>query len=202
MKKRALILIALALAACLAAAPAAAGGRWMLGLDGLSSNIQDNNEEDNISVEEKAGGVGFHVGYRFSPSFMLRLYGGSADHATTNPDVDIRFGSGLLELAYLFREGQAFRPYLFGGAGGFTLESQQESLLFKAEGAGVSFGGGVNYHVSKTISLHGSLRLEAVNWSKLSATITLNDGSELAGATPIEDSGFASKATFGVAFWL
>jgi len=202
MKIHMLTLTALALAATLAANPAAAGDRWLIGLDGLSSQIEDNNDEDSISVEEKASGGAVQIGYRLSPNFMLRIYGGGVDHPTSDPEVDIRFVSGLFEGVYLFREGQSFRPYMFGGTGGFTLESQQESLLYKAEGWGVSFGGGAHYLVSSRVSLHGSLRLEAVNWNKVSVTYTAPDGSELAVETPVEESGFASKVTLGVAFWL
>ena len=202
MNMRTSSLTALALATALTASQVAAGDRWLIGLDGLSSHIEDNNDEDSISVDEKASGGALQIGYRFSPNFMLRIYGGTADHPTSDPKVDIRFGGGLFEGVYLYRDGQSLRPYMFGGVGGFGLESQQASLLYKAEGAGVSFGGGLHYLVSRRVSLHGSLRLEAVNWNTVSVTYTAPDGGELAVETPVEESGFASKVTFGVAFWL
>jgi len=180
---------------------AAQDGRWLIGLDGLSSHVEDNDEEDNISIEEQAGGAALQVGYRFSPSFMLRVYGGGANHPTSDPNIEIRFIGSLLEGVYLFGDGHAFRPYLFGGIGGFKLESQQDALLFAVEGAGISFGGGAHYLVSGSVSLHGSVRLEAVNWNKASVTYS-GPGGDIAMEAPVEDSGFASKVTFGVAFWL
>ncbi len=193
---------ALAIALVLAAGGAAAqDGRWMIGLDGLSSHIGDNDDEPAISVDEQAGGGALQVGYRFSPTFMLRLYGGGADHGTSDPDIDIRFMSSFLEGVFLFGESRPFRPYLFGGLGGFQLESQQGDLLFEANGAGISFGAGAHYLVGRSVSLHGSLRLEAVNWDKASVTYEAPDGSTLSVETPVDDSGFASKLTLGVAFW-
>ncbi len=154
MNMRTLTLTALALAATLVVSEAAAGDRWLIGLDGVNSHIEDNSDEDSISVDEKASGGALQIGYRFSPNFMLRIYGGTADHPTSDPKVDIRFGGGL------------------------------------------------HYLVSRRVSLHGSLRLEAVNWNTVSVTYTAPDGGELAVETPVEESGFASKVTFGVAFWL
>ncbi|MBU0740907.1 porin family protein [bacterium] len=202
MRRRPLPLTILSLLALLVAGAAAAqDGRWLLGLDGLSSHVQDNNEEDLVSVDEQSGGAALQVGYRFSPAFMLRVYGGGADHATNISGIDIRFVSSLLEGVYLFGEGRAFRPYLFGGVGGYKLESQQDALLFAAEGAGISFGGGAHYLVGGSVSLHGSVRLEAVNWNKVTVTYS-GSGGDVALETPVEESGFASKVTFGVAFWL
>jgi len=196
------ILTTLLLAALLAAGAAAAqDGRWLIGVDGLSSFVDDNNDEDLVSIEEKAGGAALQFGYRFSPAFLLRLYAGGADHATNVGDIEIRFIGSLVEGVYLFRDGRDFRPYLFGGIGGFKLESQQDALLFDVEGAGISFGTGAHYLVSDGVSFHGSLRLEAVNWSKV--TVTYSDpGGDVAIETPVEESGFASKLSFGVAFWL
>jgi hypothetical protein len=197
-----LTMTTLLLAALLAAGGAAAqDGRWLLGLDGLSSHIEDNNEEDIFVVDEQSGGLALQVGYRFSPSFMLRVYGGAAEHATNIDGIDIAFLGSLLEGVYLFGDGNAFRPYLFGGLGGFKLESRQDALLYEADGAGISFGGGAHYLLGGTVSLHGSLRLEAVNWNNVSVTYE-DDSGAVSIETPVEESGFASKVTLGVAFWL
>ena len=201
MKRHAVILLLAFFALSAASVAAAMEDRWLIGLDGLSSHIDDNEDENNISVDEEAGGVGFQVGYRFSPTFMLRLYASAADHETNDADVTIRFGGAQFEAVYLFRDGRAFRPYLFGGLGGFMLESQQSSLLYEAEGAGLSFGTGAHYFVSGSVSLHGSLRLEAVNWNKVRATYS-GPGGDIAVETPVEESGYASKLSLGVAFWL
>ena len=197
MNTRRLLITTLLLTLLAAGGAAAQDGRWLLGLDGLSSYVGDNNEEDTVSIDEQSGGAALQVGYRFSPNFMLRLYAGGASHPTNVGDIEIAFLSSLIEGVYVFRDGRDFRPYLFGGVGGFKLESQKDELVFAVEGGGVSFGTGAHYLVSGSVSLHGSLRLEAVNWN--TATFALGD---LAIEAPVEESGFASKLTFGVAFWL
>ena len=197
MNGRRLLTTTLLITLLAAGAAAAQDGRWLLGLDGLSSFVGDNDEEDAVSIEEQSGGAALQFGYRFTPTFMLRIYGGGASHPTSLENIEIAFLSSLIEGVYVFRDGQDFRPYHFGGIGGFKLESQQDELVFAIEGGGVSFGGGAHYLVSGSVSLHGSLRLEAVNWN--TATVKLGD---VVIETPVEESGFASKLTFGVAFWL
>ncbi|MBC8423192.1 outer membrane beta-barrel protein [bacterium] len=197
MNRRCLTLAILLTILLAAGAATAQDGRWLLGLDGLSSHVQDNNEEDLVSIDEQSGGAALQIGYRFSPAFMLRLYAGGASHPTSVGDIEIAFISSLIEGVYVFRDGAAFRPYLFGGLGGFKLESQADELVFALEGGGVSFGAGAHYLVSGSVSLHGSLRLEAVNWN--TATVSLGG---VAIEAPVEESGFASKLTLGVAIWL
>ncbi len=196
-------ILALALLAILSAPTIAeAGDRWLLGLDGLSSHVGDNDEEDIVSIEETAGGGALQFGYFLNPNFMLRIYGGGANHATSDSGLEIVFAGGLFEAVYMFRAERAWRPYVFGGLGGFSIESQQESLTYEATGAGVSFGLGACYALGRTVHLHGSMRLEAVNWEQVSVTYTLPDGTDLAVETPVEDSGLASKLTLGLVFRL
>lgn len=197
MNGRRLLTTTLLITLLAAGAAAAQDGRWLLGLDGLSSYIGDNNEEDAVSIDEQSGGAALQFGYRFSPNFMLRLYAGGASHPTNVGDIEIALISSLIEGVYIFRDGRAFRPYLFGGLGGFKVESRHDDLVFGLEGGGVSFGAGAHYLLGDTVSLHGSLRLEAINWN--TAAVSLG-GSTI--EAPVEESGSASKVTFGVAFWL
>ena len=191
-------MIAVALLGTLSlATPASAGGRWLIGLDGLSSRVEDNDAEDALSVEEQADGVGLQIGYNLNPNFMLRLYVGGADHATSDEDLEIVFAGGLLEAVYVFRAGRALRPYVFGGIGGFGIESRQDHLTYQAEGVATGFGVGAFYDLGRRFALHGSLRLEAVNWETVNVTYHQDGGSELIIETPVEDSGLATKATLG-----
>lgn len=196
------ILTTVLLALLLAPGAAEAGGRWLIGLDGLSSRVEDNDQEDAVSIEETAGGGGIQIGYFLNRNLLLRLYVGGADHATSDSDVEIVFAGGLIEAAYLFRAEHALRPYVFGGMGGFAIDSQRESLEYQAQGVGTGLGLGVFYDLGRRVSLHGSLRIEAVNWETVSVTYTAPGGTEVDVETPVEDSGLASKLTLGLAIRL
>lgn len=187
----------------LAGAACAQEGRWMIGLDALSSSIGKNDNASTVVVDESAPGVGFQAGYLFTPTFMVRLYAGSADHHTNDPNVDIRFGGGTVDAVYLFSPGAKVRPYVFGGVGGFKLESQQASALsYSAEGGGAALGAGLHVMLGRKVSLHGSLRFEAVNWNKVTATYTASNGSQAIVSTPVDENGNAAKFTVGLSVWL
>lgn len=195
-----------ALIACLAAAaPAAAegdfGGRWLLGFDAVSSTVGANEDAAVLLIEETAPGVGLQIGYLFTPNFQLRLFAAAAEHETSDPDVKIQVGGGTLDAVYLFRAGQKVRPYVFGGLGGFTVESQQADLLYKAEGPGMALGGGVHVMLGRKVSLHGALRYEAINWDKVTATYD-GPGGSASVTVPVDEEGTAGKVLVGVVFWL
>ncbi|MBK7704032.1 MAG: hypothetical protein IPI34_14670 [bacterium] len=72
-------LTASVLLGCLAAAaPAAAadweGGRWLLGLDVVSSTIGANEDAADLLIDETAPGAGLQIGYLFTPNFQVRLF--------------------------------------------------------------------------------------------------------------------------------
>ncbi|MDO9171797.1 MAG: outer membrane beta-barrel protein [bacterium] len=197
---------AIVLLICLAAAaPAAAegdfGGRWLLGFDIVSSTVGANEDAATLFIEETAPGAGLQIGYLFTPNFQVRLFAAAAEHETSDPDVKIRVGGGTFDAVYLFRAGQKVRPYVFGGLGGFTVESQQADLLYKAEGPGMALGGGVHVMLSRKVSLHGALRYEAINWDKVTATYEGSGGSTSV-TVPVDEEGTAGKVLVGVVFWL
>ncbi|MDO9170305.1 MAG: outer membrane beta-barrel protein, partial [bacterium] len=142
-----------AFAAVASAADYDFGGRWLLGFDAVSSTVGANEDAADLLIEETAPGVGLQIGYLFTPNFQLRLFAAAAEHETSDPDVKIQVGGGTLDAVYLFRAGQKIRPYVFGGLGGFTVESQQADLLYKAEGPGMALGGGVHVMLSRKVSL-------------------------------------------------
>ena len=184
-----------------AAGPAAAWeGRWLVGFDFVASHIGDSDDADEIVLDNSAGGGGLHAGYLITPSFMLRLGGAVAEHNTNVADVTIRFGGGTLDAVYLFRPGTTFRPYIFGGVGGYQAESQVADLIFDVSGPGLAFGGGAHLQLGRHFTLHGSLRLESINWEE--ATVTYDRPGGLAQiAAPIDESGWASKLALGVGAW-
>ena len=198
------LLPAAALAVAVAAFPArpatAWDGRWCVGLEALSSHVGESDEADAVTIDTDAGGGGLQVGYLVTPSFQVRLWAGAADHATSDPDVTIVFGGGTFDAVYLFRPGTTLRPYVFGGAGGYVAESQQDDLTYDISGPGIAFGGGAHLQLARHWTLHGSLRLESINWEK--ATVTYDGpGGETQIESPIDDSGWASRLSLGIAAW-
>jgi len=199
-------LFALTLLTSLAAAPPAAaadgdGGRWLFGFDAVSSTVGANEDAAAVLIEETAPGAGLQIGYLFTPNFQLRLFAAVAEHETSDPDVKIQVGGSTLDAVYLFRAGRKVRPYVFGGLGGFTVESQQADLLYKAEGPGMALGGGVHVMLGRKVSLHGALRFEAINWDKVTATYSGSGGSASV-TVPVDEEGTAGKVLVGVVFWL
>lgn len=172
-------------------------GRWAIGIDGLRSIIGDTEEDEFVLVDEEAPGAAFQVGYMVSPSLQLRLYTGAAAHPTAFDGLNVTYGSGTIDLVYLFRQGAGFRPYIAGGLGGFTLESQVGSFKFETEGGGAALGIGFHWHLNRRLALHGQVRSEAINWKLARAT---NEAGEIL-ETPVEWSGSAGKVALGLAVW-
>jgi Outer membrane protein beta-barrel domain len=173
---------------------------WVIGLDLVGNTIGEDDNGDEFIVEQDGGGAALQFGYLFSRSFQLRFYVSGALHETTNPDVDVTFSGGLFEGVYLFRPGQNFRPYVFGGLGGFALESQEDNFTYSAEGPGASLGGGLHYFFNPNVSLHSSVRFEAVNWDTVKLTVEGGSG-DLEIEVPVDESGNAAKFTVGLGFW-
>lgn len=173
---------------------------WMIGLDFLANHAGDEDDYQDFSIDEKGGGAALQFGYRFTPRFLLRLYLSGAKHETDYADVDVTFSGGLIEAMYLFRPDEAFRPYLFGGVGGFKAEAKEEVFTYSTEGPGASFGAGLYYWFTPHVSLHSSVRLEAVNWDK--TTYSIDTGiATIEAEVPVDDEGSAAKFTLGMAFW-
>lgn len=208
--RRVALAAALALVSCtvLGAATAAHAQfpehRWLLGLDAVAGTVGDNEEADgpdDIVIDEKAGGLGLQLGYLLKPSFMLRLSAAGADHETSDPDVTIRFGGGTLDAVFLFRDGQPVRPYLFLGLGGYQAQARQDEVEYEIRGPGLAFGAGAHVRLGAQVTLHGALRLEAINWEEATATLDL-PGGDVEISAPIDEEAWASKVMLGVAFWL
>jgi hypothetical protein len=208
--RRAVLVAALALTVTLTAALGAvpaqaqmADHRWLLGVDLVAGTVGENEdaEPDAIIIDEKAGGLGLQFGYMLKPSFMLRLTAVGADHETSDPDVTIRFGGGTLDAVFLFREGKPFRPYLFAGVGGYQAQSQQDDVIYEIRGPGVAFGAGMHLRLGSRATLHGALRVEAINWEEARVLLDL-PGGDLEVDAPIDEEGWASKVMLGVGFWL
>ncbi len=186
----------------LADAAIAQDGRWMLGFDLLADSVGGDDDPDALTITDPAFGAALQIGYLFTPSLQLRLYAASADHETSDADVDIRVGGGTFDLAYVFRPGAAVRPFLAGGLGGFRAEAQDDAFEYAAEGSAMSFSGGMHVLLGRKVTFHTQARLEVINWNEAQATLNLPDGSSQTFTAPIDDSGGAFKVSVGVCLWL
>lgn len=154
-----------------------------------------------VYVDESGGGVNLWVGYGFTPSFALRLLAAGASHGTTDADVDVAWGGVTVEAQYLFRNPEAWRPYVVGGVGGYSTSSRQDALDFEATGGGIVLGGGVLYFFNDTWAMDLGLRGNFVNWEEATATFKFPDGSTATVERPIEDDGGALDILLGVSWW-
>lgn len=198
------LITAAALLTAIGAGPARAQAperRWLLGFDAVAGTIDDNEQTADIAINQKAGGLGLQLGYRLKPSFMLRFSAIATDHETSDPDVTIRIGGGTLDAVFLFREGNPFRTYLFAGLGVYQAASRQAALSYSVRGPGAAFGVGAYRQLGGCATLHGSLRVESVNWEKSGATWEQPGGRNEV-AAPIDENGWTSKVMLGVGFWL
>ena len=96
---------------------------FYLGLKFIGSSLHVDDDGDNsFFVKDDGGGVQLHAGYSFNRVFSLELSLGGANHETSVQAIDANFGLVQLFAHYRFRPGRAFRPYIKGGFGGYTLE--------------------------------------------------------------------------------
>lgn len=201
---------AAAVAAALALVPAVVRasdtGGWTIGLDLASSHadFEDRTESsppNAVFIEDQGGGANLLLGYGFTRSFAVRLDLAGARHETTDPDVEFLLSSATIEASYLFRDPEAFRPYILGGVGGFTARSRRDDFDFDVTGPGVTVGAGFLYFTGKRFALDFALRGDLINWEKATARVTLPGGSTAVVDTPIQEEGSAGKVLLGVSWW-
>ncbi len=178
---------------------------FFVGLDLHSSHIgaEERSEAspvNSVFVDKDGGGISLSLGYGFTPSFPLRLRMSFAGHETSDPGVEVTYASAVIEAAYLFREGEQTRPYLFGGFGGFNLESKQDFFIYDTPGPGTVFGGGLLYFATPNFSLDFALRLEFINWEQEVAKTGIG-GTTFEVETPVDEEGTSGKIFFGASYW-
>lgn len=154
-----------------------------------------------VFLGKNAVGGTILLGYGFTPSFAARLAISGAEHDTTDPEIKVSYGGLTLEGSYSFRAGQQVRPYIYGGLGGFSLQSTQDEYDYESTGPGIGFGGGVHSFLGEHFVLDAGLRFDYVNWEKQTATRKLSDGSLQVVETPVNESGGASKIVLGAGWW-
>ena len=174
--------------------------RWLLGLDAVASTLNANDKQPEVLLDERANGPGLQVGWLLKPTLMLRVCAAAAVHGTIVEGASLRVGGGTFDAVWLMRDGQAFRPYLFAGAGGYQATSTDEALVYEVNGPGLAFGAGWLLRVRGGVSLHGELRVESVRWPEAVAAIAEAEGPR-AVAEPLDRDGWGSKVLLGLAWW-
>ncbi|MFN8178046.1 MAG: outer membrane beta-barrel protein [bacterium] len=155
-----------------------------------------------VFIKQDGGGARLWLGYGITPSFPVRVVFSGARHNTTDPDVHVDLGSVTLESLYLFRNPAAFRPYLLGGVGGYSVKANVNDYDYETTGPGVTLGGGLMYFFANTFAIDLGLRADFINWDRRTATRTAGDGSQVTVETPVKDDGGAGSVHLGVSWWL
>jgi hypothetical protein len=163
--------------------------------------VPDNPAPDAVFVDETGGGANLWIGWGFTRSFPVRLSIAGAAHDTSDPDIEVAYGSVTIDGMYLFRDPEPLRPYLYGGIGGFALRSRRDALDWETTGPGILLGGGLLYFFGDTFALDFSVRGEFVNWEKTRSTWHTGVG-DITAEIPIEEEGSAAKFLVGASWWL
>ena len=165
--------LAMALTLALALHPAAASGQLpgeprglMLGAHLAPTTV----EFESATGSESGVGLGFTLGYAFSPRWALFLTADGASYEPAGARGEYTVGHGDLLLRYSFAGiGGALVPLIEAGIGGRQVETRTEVGTFEASGGTGTLGAGLQYFVSAPLGLEAGVRgtfgeLEEVTW--------------------------------------
>ena len=169
--------------------------RFFLGLSFNGSSIQFE-DEDEI---ESGGGISAQLGWGFTKNFALLFDLSGAAISTEIGDV----GLGHAELAgrwHFANESRALVPFLEVGFAGRAVV--QDDMLyyddfgnpysgdFSLSGTGVSFGGGLQYHVTPGMALGASLKWSIGDFTTVKLDNVSVDGLDVGATTARLNLGF------------
>jgi hypothetical protein len=169
--------------------------RFFLGLSFNGSSIQFE-EDDEI---ESGGGISALIGWGFTKNFALLLDLSGAAISTEIGDV----GLGHAELAgrwHFANESRALVPFLEVGFAGRAVV--QDDMLyyddfgnpysgdFSLSGTGVSFGGGLQYHITPSMAIGASLKWSVGDFTTVKLDNVSVDGLEMGATTARLNLGF------------
>jgi hypothetical protein len=169
----ALVVIALLASAPLAAAQTDERDRgFYLGITFIGSSLHvDDDGQSALFVKDDGGGAQFKAGYSINDVFSLELGLGGARHDTSNPAVDARFALFQIFAHYRFSPGNAFRPYIKGGFGGYALVFDANIVEAQIDGGGIPIGGGFDYFFSKHFSLGVDFTHNIIKYDKVTINL-------------------------------
>lgn len=203
--RRAALVSAILFSLAFAAGAGAEPPGFMIGLDLHTSHIGAEKEtvdspDNSVFVDETGGGVALRFGYLWAPGFFLRLSMTASGHDTNKSDVDVIYSRGTVDAGYLFRDGEEVRPYLYGGIGGFNLQSRQDNWKYDTSGPGAVLGGGIYWFATPSFALDFGGTLEFMNWEQTRSEVEIGN-STIVVETPVDQDGSAAKIEFGASYW-
>lgn len=184
------------------AAPAAAQveGRdrgFYLGINFMGSSLHvDDDGASSFFVKDDGGGALIRAGYSFNDVFSLELDLGGARHDTSDPAIDARLGTVQLFAHYRFSPGNAFRPYIKGGFGGYSLVLDANTAQVQIDGGGIPIGGGFDYFFSSHFSLGVDFTHNIIQYDK--ATFNLQG---IGVSFDIDEEGSMSSLGLALAYY-
>jgi hypothetical protein len=176
MPRRSLVVAAALLLVASAAAPAqeakskTTGLLLGLHLNGTAAQYEDTDET------ESGGGLGFTVGYGFTPNFTLYMTADAGILEFSDWLWSGRYSMGHFDLGvrYMFANaGRTVVPYLDGAVTGRAIASEVEFILGGASyrgdiditGSGLSAGGGLEIFFSPKLALDMGLKFSVGNFN-------------------------------------
>jgi hypothetical protein len=170
--------------------------KFFLGLSLNGSSIAFDEESSDV---ESGGGISGQIGWGFTKNFALYLDASGAAIRTDIGDV----GLGHFELGgrwHFASPTRALVPFLEVGFAGRAVV--QEGVIyyddfgnplsgdFSLLGSGVAFGGGLQYHVSPSMALGGSLKWTVGDFTTVKLDNVSVDGLEIGATTARLNVGF------------
>jgi opacity protein-like surface antigen len=175
-----------------------ATNKFFFGVALNGSAIQSDDITD--SDVESGGGLEMQLGYAFTPKFALFLDGTGAN---MSPDVGDSYGLGHFDIGARWQfsnPSRALVPFVDVALTGRAAVQQDVMLSdefgnsetgdLSVSGAGFTFGGGLNYHVSPRFALTTGLRWTVGEFSQVKFNNVSVDGLEVDATTTRFNLGF------------
>jgi opacity protein-like surface antigen len=170
---------------------------FYLGIKFIGSSLHiDDDDNDAFFVKDDGGGLQLLAGYSFNDVFSLELDLVGLNHDTSDPAVDAKFAGVRIFAHYRFATGNAFRPYIKGGVGGYALALDGTGIDARIDGGGIPLGGGFDYFFSPHFSLGADFTHNIIEYKEL--TIPFEDG-EL--SFDIDEEGAMSSIGLALAYY-
>ena len=151
-----------------------------------------------FAISDGGQGLDLGLGYSFNSSFYLQLSGASAVHTTSQPEVEVLHSTVVLEAHWRLLPAKRGRPFLFVGLGGSSLDVKGTGTSIQASGGVSVVGAGFLYNLTHHLILDAALRVDFINWEKVTVREQLADGRWVSLDDPVEESGQAGKFRFGL----
>ncbi|MCA9757664.1 MAG: porin family protein [Candidatus Eisenbacteria bacterium] len=190
--------LALGLLSLVAGTASAASSGFHVGLGfgaghlDLSDQLESGLAAGGVTLDPDAGGGYLRAGYTFNPQLQLDLVFSGLDLETGDPDVAAAYGEARLEVLSQFRSEGAVRPYVAGSVGGAFLGiGPDDDDLHELEGSVASFGGGLDFEVSRRWTLGFDYRYGVTSFERKDIDLPLGE---------VELDGSATSHTWGARF--